>query len=81
MQVTLAYDGSEGAAHAIAAAGRLFAGATANVVVVPIETPPVPPDAVARMTAAIAEHRDEKIGAAVDHLGLLAELGRGVDHA
>jgi nucleotide-binding universal stress UspA family protein len=56
MQLTIAFDGSDGAKHAIAAAGRLFAEATANVVVVPIETPPVPPDAVARMTAAIELH-------------------------
>jgi hypothetical protein len=31
--------------------------------------------------AAIAEHLDEQVGAAVDHLGLVAELGHGVDHA
>ncbi len=53
MLLTIAYDGSDGAAHAIAAAGQLFAGAAANVVVVPDETPPVPPDAIARVTAAI----------------------------
>ncbi len=33
------------------------------------------------MPAAIAEHLDEQVGAAVDHFGLMAELGHGVDHA
>src|SRR6266508_1342445 len=33
------------------------------------------------MPAAIAEHRDEEIGTAVDHFRLLAEFRRGVDHA
>src|SRR5688572_14736758 len=38
-------------------------------------------DGRARVSAAIAEHRDEKIRAAVDHFRLLAEFRRGVDHA
>jgi nucleotide-binding universal stress UspA family protein len=76
VQLTIAYDGSEGAAHALAAAARLFPGAAATVVVIPDETPPVPPAAVARVTAAInrqaravAEAGAEAAGAA----GLVAE--------
>ena len=33
------------------------------------------------MLAALAEHGDEQVGAAVDHLGLVAELGHRVDHS
>src|SRR5262245_47278384 len=38
-------------------------------------------DGGAGMAPGIAEHFDEQVGAAVDHLGLVGELGHGVDHA
>src|SRR5437660_12247870 len=38
-------------------------------------------DRRAGVPAAIAEHLDEQIGAAVDDFGLVAELGHGIDHA
>ena len=55
MQLTIAYDGSDGAARAIAAAAHLFPGAAAKVVVVPNPTPAVPSEQLARITTAI-EH-------------------------
>src|SRR5262249_9917190 len=38
-------------------------------------------DRRARVLAALAEHLDEEVGAAVDHLGLVLEVGHGVHHA
>src|SRR5712675_3143610 len=38
-------------------------------------------DGRARVAAAVAEHLDKKIGAAVDHLRVILEIGRGIDHA
>src|SRR5262245_63732322 len=38
-------------------------------------------DGGAGMAPGIAKHFDEQVGAAVDHLGLVGELGHGVDHA
>jgi nucleotide-binding universal stress UspA family protein len=57
VQLTIANDGSDGAAHAISAAGRLFAGAAAKVVVVPDPTPTgIPADRLAGITTAIERH-------------------------
>ena len=55
MQVTIAYDGSDGAVRAIAAAAQLFPGAAAKVVVVPDPTPAVPAEQLARITTAIEQ--------------------------
>ena len=33
------------------------------------------------MAAPLAQHGDEQVGAAVDHLGLVGELRHGIDHA
>ena len=33
------------------------------------------------MSARLAEHRDEQVRATVDHLGMIGEIRRGVDHA
>jgi nucleotide-binding universal stress UspA family protein len=53
----IANDGSDGAAYAIAAAGRLFAGAVAKVVVIPDPTPAgVPAESLARITTAVERH-------------------------
>ena len=38
-------------------------------------------DGRARVPAAVAEHLDQQVRAAVDDLGVFAELGHGVDHA
>src|SRR5262245_65593321 len=38
-------------------------------------------DSGAGMAPGIAEHLHEQVGAAVDYLGLVGELGHGVDHA
>ena len=67
MQVTIAYDGSDGAARAIAAAAQLFPGAATNVVVVPDPTPAaVPAEALARITTAIEQHARSLVDAGVD---------------
>ena len=57
MQLTIAYDGSDGAARAIAAAAQLFPGAAAKVVVVPDPTPAVP------LRAARAHHDRDRAAA------------------
>ena len=38
-------------------------------------------DRRAGVPSGVAEHLDEQVGAAVDHLGLVLEVGRRVDHA
>ena len=76
MQVTIAFDGSDGAARAIAAAAQLFPGAATNVVVVPDPTPAVPAEALARITTAIEQHARSLVDAGVDAAlaaGLAAE--------
>ena len=76
MQVTIAYDGSDGAARAVAAAAQLFPGASAHLVIVPDPAPLVPPDALARVTSAIEAHArslvDEGVQAATAG-GLVAD--------
>jgi nucleotide-binding universal stress UspA family protein len=74
VQLTIAYDGSDGAARAIAAAAQLFPQAAAKVVVVPDPTPAVPSEQLARITTAI-EHAARELAEA----GAAAAAAAGLD--
>ena len=74
MQLTIAYDGSDGAARAIAAAAQLFPGAAAKVVVVPDPTPAVPSEQLARITTAI-----EQAASGLAEAGAEAAAAAGLD--
>ena len=78
MQVTIAYDGSDGAARAIAAAAHLFPGAAAKVVVVPDPTPAVRADALARITTAIEQPRATLAEAGVEAAAAAGLYAEGV---